>query len=275
MFPQIAPAAIFAIQGAYCLVNLWILSGWFPLDTSSTADSSWLFCREQAEAECSVGLVMHFAWSLCPGPHQHRVCLSLCPCHSPPCSSSVIPALLQTHCTDILKNSGIHPQYGFLLIIAFCLWRLHVLLTLQSPWLFAQLFLPLCISENPAIIFPPFFITSFHYPFFLLYFFPVFPYILLIPSGHDPFFMPPEIRVSAKLRSLMSLRLGSDTLDVHWLNAPGLNSPLSLNSKRQLYFTCHIIAHRLKFYCFCFEFTSFTGSTLLFRAGIFFSFFHF
>lgn len=172
MFPQIAPAAIFAIQGAYCLVNLWILSGWFPLDTSSTADSSWLFCREQAEAECSVGLVMHFAWSLCPGPHQHRVCLSLCPCHSPPCSSSVIPALLQTHSTDILKNSGIHPQYGFLLIIAFCLWRLHVLLTLQSPWLFAQLFLPLCISEKSGNNIPSIFHNLFSLSLlFTLFFF--------------------------------------------------------------------------------------------------------
>ena len=55
-----------------------------------------------------------------------------CPACSPPCSSSVIPALLQTHWADILKNSGIHPQYGFLLIIAFCLCRLHVLLTVRS-----------------------------------------------------------------------------------------------------------------------------------------------
>lgn len=85
--------------------------------------------------------------------------------------------------------------------------------------------------------------------------------------------MPPEIRVSAKLRSLMSLRLGSDTLDVHWLNAPGLNSLLSPNSKRQLCFTFSVIAHRLKFYCFCFEFTSFTGSSPLFWAGVFFFFF--
>lgn len=105
-------------------------------------------------------------------------------------------------------------------------------------------------------------LSLFHIPHF-------FKYIFLIPPGRDPALMPPEIRVSAKLRSLMSLRLGSDTLDVHWLNAPGLNSPLSLNSKRQLCFTCCIIAHRLKFCCFCFEFTSFTGSSLLFRAGIF------
>lgn len=111
-------------------------------------------------------------------------------------------------------------------------------------------------------------LSLFHIPHFFLY-------IFLIPSGRDPSFMPPEIRVSAKLRSLMSLRLGSDTLDVHWLNAPGLNSPLSLNSKRQLCFTCCIIAHRLKFCCFCFEFTSFTGSSLLFRAGIFFLSFFF
>lgn len=82
--------------------------------------------------------------------------------------------------------------------------------------------------------------------------------------------MPPEIRVSAKLWSPMSLRLGSATLDVHWLNAPGLNSPLSLNSMRQFCFTCCIIAHRLKFCCFCFEFTSFAGSSLLFWTGFFF-----
>lgn len=108
----------FAIQAPYCLVNLWILSGRFPLDSSSTADSSWLFCREQAGADCGSGQSLLFAWSLRPGPHQHRVRLSLCPCRSPLCSSSVIPALLQTCSTDIFKNSGIHPQYGFLLIIA-------------------------------------------------------------------------------------------------------------------------------------------------------------
>lgn len=140
----------FAIQSAYCLVNLWILSGRLPLDCSSTADSSWLSCREQAEAECSPGPALHFARSLCPGPHQHIVRLSSCPCHSPPCSSSVVPALLQTHSTDILKNSGIHPQYGFLLIIAFCLWRLHVLLTLQSHDYLHSSFPPLCISPKSS-----------------------------------------------------------------------------------------------------------------------------
>lgn len=82
--------------------------------------------------------------------------------------------------------------------------------------------------------------------------------------------MPAKIRLSAKLRSLMSLRLGSDTLYVYWLNAPGLNSTLSLNSKRQLCFTWCIIANRLKFCYFCFEFTSFTCFSLLFWAGIFF-----
>lgn len=127
---------------------------------------------------------------------------------------------------------------------------------------------------SPAIIFTlvshNLFSLSFLFFIFLFFFYPL--YILLIPSGRDPFFMPPEIRVSAKLWSLMSLRLGSDTLDVHWLNAPGLNSPLSPNSKRQPCFTCCIIAHRLKFCCFCFEFTSFTGSSLLFRAAVFFFF---
>ncbi|KAI3370733.1 hypothetical protein L3Q82_007277 [Scortum barcoo] len=32
--------------------------------------------EEQAEAECSPGPALHFAWSLCPGPHQHIVRLS-------------------------------------------------------------------------------------------------------------------------------------------------------------------------------------------------------
>ena len=136
------------------------------------------------------------------------------------------------------------------------------------------LFLPSASRRSPAIIFTlvshNLFSLSFSFFSYFSLFFQFSPYIVLIPSGRDPFFMPPEIRVSAKLRSLMSLRLGSDTLDVHWLNAPGLNSLLSPNSKRQLCFTCCIIAHRLKFCCFCFEFTSFTGSSLLFWAGVFF-----
>ena len=57
----------------------------------------------------------------------------------------------------------------------------------------------------------------------------------------------------------MSLRLESDTLDVRWLSAPGLNSPLSSNFKRQLCSICCKTAHRLKFCPFYFEFTSFTS----------------
>ncbi|KAF3854776.1 hypothetical protein F7725_022831 [Dissostichus mawsoni] len=55
-----------------------------PRDTHNPAVTS----REQAEAECSPGPALNFAWSLCPGPHQRRVRLSSCPCHSPPYSSS-------------------------------------------------------------------------------------------------------------------------------------------------------------------------------------------
>lgn len=144
------------VQAAYCLVNLWIISGEFPLNCSSAADSSWLSSGEQAEARCSPGPALHFAWSLFPGPHQYTVRLSLCPRRSPLCSSSVILALLQTHSTDILKNSGIHPQYGFLLIIAFRLWRLHLLLTLQShDYLHGFFFLlPSTSQWRPAIILP-------------------------------------------------------------------------------------------------------------------------
>lgn len=138
MFPQTAPA----VQAAYCLVNLWIISGEFPLNCGNTADSSWLFCGEQTEARCSPGPALHFACSLFPGPHQCTVCPSPCPRRSPLCSSSVILALLQTHSTDILKNSGIHPQYGFLLIIAFCLWRLHLFIDFAIQWLFAELSFP-------------------------------------------------------------------------------------------------------------------------------------
>lgn len=125
------------------------------------------------------------------------------------------------------------------------------------PWLFAQLFFsPLYISVKSSNN------TSVHYPFFFSYFHMIFrslwPQLFLYASRDQSF---------CKAWSLVSFRLGSATLDVHWLNAPGLNSLLSLNSKQQFSFTCCIIAHRLKFCYFCFEFPSFTGFSLLFWAS--------
>lgn len=83
----------------------------------------------------------------------------------------VISALLQTHTGDILKNYGIHPQYRFLLIIAFCLWRLHILLTLQSHDYLHDFSLPSAFCWSPAVIFPWFLINSFYYAFFFIFVF--------------------------------------------------------------------------------------------------------
>lgn len=262
-----------ATQATYCLVNLWILSGQFPLDSSSTAtplgfpvgsrlrQSALLARRCTLPGLCVQDLIS--TESACP-------CVSAT--HLPALHLSFLPFCKHTPLTfwKIL---------AFTLNIDFCWLWLSVCEDCTYYWLcdpmtICTAFPPLCISvkssnnihlvsHNP---FSLFFLSFFRF----LFFFHIF---CRSPLAETPFFMPPKIRVSAKLRSLMSLRLGSDTLDVHWLNAPGLNSPLSPNSKRQLCFTCCIIAYRLKFCCFCFEFTSFTDSGLLFWFAVFFFFY--
>lgn len=57
-----------------------------------------------------------------PAPHQAQI---LCSVYTPHLSS--LPFC--KHAADIWKNYGIHPCYGFLLIIAFCPPRLQELLT--------------------------------------------------------------------------------------------------------------------------------------------------
>lgn len=87
-------------------------------------------------------------------------------------------------------------------------------------------------------------------------------YFVWIPFGSDPLSLcTTRDQNPSRLWSLMSLRLGSDTLDVSLLNAPWPKLPRCplIPCGSSLSLCCRIIAHRLKFCCFCFEFTSFTG----------------
>lgn len=61
-------------------------------------------------------------WTHAPAPHQAQI---LCSVYTPHLSS--LPFC--KHAADIWKNYGVHPCYGFLLIIAFCPPRLQELLT--------------------------------------------------------------------------------------------------------------------------------------------------
>lgn len=129
---------------------------------------------------------LHSAFAQCPGPHLLGLGPSSCPQRSPlALHLSSLPFCKHTPLT-FGKNSGIHPQYGFWLIIAFCLWRLHILLTLQSHDYLHSFYLP---SESPprssnrlSPVSHNLFSLSFLFSYFHFFLF-----IWLIPSWLRPF----------------------------------------------------------------------------------------
>lgn len=101
------------------------MSECFPLGTNSVKHPSGLIMWEQAEAEWDYVLLAQH--STLAGPRVQDL-ISI----EPACPRLLTPLLLTAPQLSSLpfckhtgltfeKNSGIHPQYGFLLIIAFCL----------------------------------------------------------------------------------------------------------------------------------------------------------
>lgn len=158
---------------------------------------------------------LFLVWTHAPALHQAQ---TLCSVYTPHLSS--LPFC--KHAADIWKNYGIHPCYGFLLIIAFCPPRLQELLTAwASDYLHsftAPLHHTMACNVHWGLIFV-----------FILFFPSIFG--LLISCRHcllPCFFLlscslPPEISVGARRWSAMSLSLWCDTLAARWVNALSLN----------------------------------------------------
>ncbi len=145
-----------------------------------------------------------------PAPHQAQI---LCSVYTPHLSS--LPFC--KHAADIWKNYGIHPCYGFLLIIAFCPPRLQELLTAWAGDYLHSFAAPLhhtmACNVHWGLIFV---FSSIFWPAYILQ--------TLFTSLFFLFrTLPPEISIRARRWSAMSLRLWCDTLAARWVNALSLN----------------------------------------------------
>lgn len=178
----------FAVQAVYRLVNLWILSGRLSLDSSSTADSSWLFCIGSRLKQTALLARQCSLPGLCV---QDLISTeSACPCvlvtHLSALHLSFLPFCKHMPWHDIFKNFGIHPQYGFLLIKAGVdctyYWLCNPMTICTAP----PHFPPLCISVKSTNNILP----HFHNLFSLSFLFSYFPFLYIFftnPLWPQPF----------------------------------------------------------------------------------------